>query len=526
MMNNLKKGISTAKNAKSKYQKIKERGVSGYAKDKMTQASKKLAGKGLKAGGKLALKGFNIVLKWLMTPVLGWVVSGILIVISLFIVKNVKFNAEPDTISQSNGYRSSQKIAGKAELSDNKIVAVLADCRHDESKSSDDSSSEGGGKVDTTDNLWLQKIGGDTTVADKIKKFLTEQGFSGPQIAILLAVGARESGLDPKADNPSGGVHGVWQWSNGGINKDRMKWLRDRGGDINSLDDQFTLLKHELSTSYYNPIIQVFAKHPGSSSEDMEANLEIWESLFEGLLAGDGQRNTGTVKQYIEGVFKHYPGLKDQGQGSNFLNNFNVTSTDESKTSGNVSSSSDDDCGDDDSSGTEADWTGEVPSDATAWGYKPDDVPDSLKKFIHNPSDVGLKYGGPNGWVEHSGQCVDLTESLGNIIWGNSGITQGNGIDQADAWASRVFKNKVKDKPKAGAIFSTGFSQPGHTGIVSHVFENGDVLVIEQNTPLSGSDYFHVPDTWDYRIFRKDEQKANNMKFAYPDDRDADWSKK
>lgn len=46
MIDNLKKGVSTAKKAKSKYQKLKERGVSGYAKDKMTQASKKLAGKG------------------------------------------------------------------------------------------------------------------------------------------------------------------------------------------------------------------------------------------------------------------------------------------------------------------------------------------------------------------------------------------------------------------------------------------------------------------------------------------------
>ncbi|MFS6154817.1 CHAP domain-containing protein [Streptococcus agalactiae] len=178
----------------------------------------------------------------------------------------------------------------------------------------------------------------------------------------------------------------------------------------------------------------------------------------------------------------------------------------------------DQECNEESSTESASDGTGLVPSDAKAWGYKPDELPASLKKYAINPTKLGLNYGGGAGWVEHSGQCVDLTESLGNKIWGGSGITVADGWQQAYAWA-RKFGNDVKHKAKAGAIFSTGISAPGHTGIVCHVFQDGSVLVIEQNTPLSGITYYGKRDTWNYRIFSVSQQKADNMKFAYPDNK-------
>lgn len=39
-------------------------------------------------------------------------------------------------------------------------------------------------------------------------------------------------------------------------------------------------------------------------------------------------------------------------------------------------------------SASSTDGTGTVPSDATAWGYKPEDLPDSLKPFIIDPVDL------------------------------------------------------------------------------------------------------------------------------------------
>lgn len=174
------------------------------------------------------------------------------------------------------------------------------------------------------------------------------------------------------------------------------------------------------------------------------------------------------------------------------------------------------DCSDS-SSADAIDGTGTIPADATAWGYKPKDLPSSLKQYIINPEQLGLQYGGPKGWMEHSGQCVDLTESLGNIIWRHSGITIGNGGEQANAWA-RTFGNNVKKIPKKGAIFSSyEWGGVGHTGIVCHVFENGDALVIEQNTPLSGIDHYGVINTYNYRIIKKATYEQFRYTFAYPD---------
>lgn len=170
-------------------------------------------------------------------------------------------------------------------------------------------------------------------------------------------------------------------------------------------------------------------------------------------------------------------------------------------------------------SGSETDGTGKVPDDAKAWGYKPEDLPESLKAYYINPAENGLEYEG-NGWVENSGQCVDLTVSLGNQLWKHSGTVFGNGWEQASAWAV-IFNNSIKDTPKRGAIFSTDFAH-NHTGIVCHVFEDGSILTVEQNTPISGIDKFGHANTWDFRIFSPDEQRSNGLVYAYPDDREPD----
>lgn len=191
------------------------------------------------------------------------------------------------------------------------------------------------------------------------------------------------------------------------------------------------------------------------------------------------------------------------------------TGTGNSNSSSSSPSTEKEECNDT-SSGSVADGTGTVPSDATAWGYTPDQLPESLKAYIIDPAQLGLAYGGSTGWVEQSGQCVDLTESLGNLIWGTSGITQGNGVDQASAWATK-FGNSIKSEPKAGAIFSSGTSQPGHTGIVCHVFQDGSILIVEQNTPFSGIDYFGKKNTWNFRIVSPSTQTSDHFVYAYSD---------
>ena len=165
---------------------------------------------------------------------------------------------------------------------------------------------------------------------------------------------------------------------------------------------------------------------------------------------------------------------------------------------------------------TSADGTGKVPSgiqvDGTGW--KPKDLPAELKEYIIDAQALGLEYDSPTGWVEHSGQCVDLSVSLGNILWGHSGTVIGDGKDQAEAWA-KIFGNSTTTTARKGAIFSSkGDITYGHTGIVCHVFEDGTFLVIEQNYSVSG-DAIGKKDTYSYRLVSKEAQERNNFTFAY-----------
>lgn len=163
-----------------------------------------------------------------------------------------------------------------------------------------------------------------------------------------------------------------------------------------------------------------------------------------------------------------------------------------------------------------ADGTGRVPSgvQVDGAGWTPQTLPTELKEYIIDAQALGLEYGGSTGWVEQSGECVDLSVSLGNILWGHSGTVIGNGKDQAEAWA-RIFGNSTTATARKGAIFSSkGDLTYGHTGIVCHVFEDGTFLVIEQNYSVSGN-AVGKKNTYSYRLVSKEAKERNNFTFAY-----------
>lgn len=177
------------------------------------------------------------------------------------------------------------------------------------------------------------------------------------------------------------------------------------------------------------------------------------------------------------------------------------------------------------SSLTTTDGQDNPPADAfSAWGYRPEDLPESLKPYILDPKNYGMDFGLPgNGWFQTAtplinGQCVALTISLGNHVWGRPQENViGAGIQQSAAWAS-IFGNSIKDKPIRGAIFSsTGTSVYGHTGIVCSVFKDGSILTVEQNSPLAGWDFRGEQYVWYYRMYTPDQMAAVSMNFAYPD---------
>ena len=124
------------------------------------------------------------------------------------------------------------------------------------------------------------------------------------------------------------------------------------------------------------------------------------------------------------------------------------------------------------------------------------------------------KRNNPTGWVEHSGECVDLTVSLGNILWGHSGTVFGDGKYQSGEWA-KIFGNSTTSKARKGSIFSSSENATyGHTGIVCHVFEDESFLVVEQNYSVSGN-AIGKKNTYSYRLISKAASERNGFSFAY-----------
>ena len=167
-----------------------------------------------------------------------------------------------------------------------------------------------------------------------------------------------------------------------------------------------------------------------------------------------------------------------------------------------------------------------VPEGSWGIAWKPNELPDELKQYAIDPESVGLPFKGQYGkapWIttyaQAPGQCVELTVSLTPLLWnGNSKHMEpagGNGWQNARSYADKN-GGKVTQEPKAGAVFSTSEAD-NHTGVISHVFENGDVLFVEQNTPKSGNQ-IGEPCTWDYRLMKGSSAKAYMTEIWYPGD--------
>lgn len=153
-------------------------------------------------------------------------------------------------------------------------------------------------------------------------------------------------------------------------------------------------------------------------------------------------------------------------------------------------------------SGGVADGTGKVPDGVQGKLYPANEIPDSLRQFLLpiNLSDAR----GVNGesWAHPGGQCVDYSVSEAVALWNNTkSWSKGNGVDQVNS--AIEFGYAVKDSaPHAGDIVSCDGTDPsiGHTWIVGHVFEDGSVLVQEQNYPGKSGDDMGMPKTWDVGI--------------------------
>lgn len=177
-----------------------------------------------------------------------------------------------------------------------------------------------------------------------------------------------------------------------------------------------------------------------------------------------------------------------------------------------------------------------VKTDKAGWGddgtgthnyandamWKPTELPDDLKKYAIDPESLGMSYGSATGWPNPGDQCAHFSESLFSLIWTQDGSTPSAvqrtsfGKDEADSHAA-AYGGSVSKSPMKGAVAGQPPSQyspvAGHTYIVSHTFENGDILIIEQNMAGMSGAAIGQPETWNYRIITKDRYTAEGHSF-------------
>lgn len=191
---------------------------------------------------------------------------------------------------------------------------------------------------------------------------------------------------------------------------------------------------------------------------------------------------------------------------------------------------------------------GEAPVDDGMWVHPEasgsefdgkEELPEEMMEYAMDPESVGLGFGKGDDWENkwhagdgEGGQCTHLTSNLAERLWeddeGEGLFNQkGNGADVVGNISDKYGAQGETSDPSAGDIFSTtegsamcGDSKCGHTGIVSHVFDNGDFLVVETNIGGYSGDGVGAEFTYSYRMISKDDAKKT---YTFYDPSEADF---
>lgn len=353
------------------------------------------------------------------------------------------------------------------------------------------------------------------TIAGIIGNWYAESGVIAKRVQGLGTDITDEEAKTYGADTNNGIGLGQWTYER---NTMLRSYAESKGKDWWDLETQ--LMFAVEGDSGAATLKAIASESTGSVSDDAIRYLLEWERP-----ANQSTSVQQTRAGYAESAYElmeanGMTGDKDDSKLSK-IGGSSGSSSSVDTTSSSDSTTLTDICATDSDSGTAADGTGSIPSDVGYTYFKADDLPDSLKQYAHSPADVGTV------WLENSGQCVDLSNSMGSAIWNRPNtIVQANGEGTAAGWA-QLFGTTEKTTPKAGAIFSQTPSSAGnsygHTGIVSHVFENGDILIVEQNvTGYSGIWGIGQVNTWSWRTVSV-EGYSSGWTFAYPDNQEPDW---
>lgn len=148
-------------------------------------------------------------------------------------------------------------------------------------------------------------------------------------------------------------------------------------------------------------------------------------------------------------------------------------------------------------------------------------LPDSIAPYAIDPTKVGLLWSDEASWYLRCydyANCTDFSANIAARLWSKDGQpaenVMGNGGQVTSFWQKKGIP-KI-DTPKAGNIFSVEYGPglAGHTGCVSHVFEDGTILIIEQNVAGWSGAENGSPRTWNWRILRPEEWQG---KYTFTD---------
>lgn len=139
-------------------------------------------------------------------------------------------------------------------------------------------------------------------------------------------------------------------------------------------------------------------------------------------------------------------------------------------------------------------------------------LPDSIAPYAIDPTKVGLLWSDEASWSLRCydyANCTDFSANIAAHMWSKDGQpaenVMGNGGQVTSFWQQKGVPKT--DVPHAGEIFSVEYGPglAGHTGMVSHVFEDGTLLIIEQNVAGWSGAENNSPRTWNWRILRPEE---------------------
>lgn len=420
-------------------------------------------------------------------------------------------------------------------------VKSKEDCGKDESK-------ESSGSLETPNGVagdWLTEGTETYKVAKKIfDVFTKEYGTSGAFAAGVLANAFAESGFRPDVmeggvrvgmntpDGPSYNSANPGAVGGGGLFQftpytkfSHSKWWKGRSGsDGWAVENQVDAV---WGLEFGNRAVEIYFGRTGRNDFHRVEDLISTEDVELAQLY---------YQMAYERPQKPHPERAEWAKQANKVFNKDNIKADKSKwkfdnasSDGKAASSSDSDKKDEDECKTDspekAGWGEDGTGTYSQKGFwKPDELPDELKKYAIDPASLGMKYGSSEGWPNPGDQCAHFSESMMALLWEKDGKTHPvvrsmYGKQEADSHAS-AFGGSVSSQPVKGAVSGTSSTiapVAGHTYIVSHRFANGDILIVEQNMTGKSGYAIGQPCTWNYRIVTKAEYEQEGAKFYSPE---------